>query len=299
MLNVLILAAGLGTRLRPLTTSLPKPLVSIVDDSILAHQIRLAKTLGPISLHVNAFYLAEMLKKEANLLGIDNVWVESPEILGTGGPLRRLYQEGVRGDLLVLNGDCYTSVNLPDFVVHSQKSGALVSLLGIEEPRINTLQVDSNSFLSGVKGSFGIESVIKTTFSGISWYKEEALSQILDTERHIVDYWRRLFGSNHKIFVDLSQKNALWVDMGTPLGLMKANLARLEELGVDSWVHPDHPLANSADFKARLHKSVVHSGAKIGAGAVLDHALLFDGAIVLENERVQNQIRGNGFTWDW
>lgn len=299
MLNVLILAAGLGTRLRPLTTSLPKPLVPIVDDSILAHQIRLAKTLGPISLHVNAFYLAEILKKEANRLGIEQVWVESPEILGTGGPLRRLYQEGVRGDLLVLNGDCYTGVDLSEFLANSKKSRALLSLLGVEEPRINSLQIGSDSILSGISGYFGIETSVKTTFSGISWYKEEALSQILDSERNIVDYWHRLFDSNQKIFVDLSQNKALWVDMGTPLGLIKANFARLAELGVDSWIHPDHPLVNSEEFKARLEHSVIHAEAKIGSGAILDHSLLFDGAVVLENEYVKNQIRGADFVWDW
>lgn len=294
MLNVLILAAGLGTRLRPLTSSLPKPLVPIVDQSILAHQTRLAKTLGSISLHVNAFYLAEILKKEANALGIQQVWVESPEILGTGGPLRRLYQEGVRGDLLVLNGDCYSQVDLLRFLSKSQASGASVSLLGVDEPRINTLKVDSCSFLCGVERSFGIESDIKATFSGISWYKEEALKEILDSERNIVNYWKRLNQLNQKIYVDLSQKTALWIDMGTPQGLLKANLARLEELHLDSWIDPHHPLAKE---KNQFYQSVVHQHAKVGSGAILKQAILFDGAEVSDHENVSNEIRGAGFSW--
>ena len=102
MINVLILAAGLGSRLRPLTTDLPKPLVPIVDQSILAHQLRLAKSLESISLHINAFYLAEKLKKEANALGIEHVWVESR----LGGPLRRLYQEGVRRSFSINRDYC-------------------------------------------------------------------------------------------------------------------------------------------------------------------------------------------------
>lgn len=295
MINVLILAAGLGSRLRPLTTDLPKPLVPIVDQSILAHQLRLAKSLESISLHINAFYLAEKLKKEANALGIEHVWVESPEILGTGGPLRRLYQEGVRGDLLVLNGDCYTEVHLAQFLSNSEASGAFISLLGIDEPKVNTLNIDSNSFLSGVANSFGDDSVEKATFSGISWYKEDALKEILDSERNVVHFWKRMNQLKNKIYVDLSQKKALWIDMGTPEGLMKANMARLNELGIDSWVDPLHPLAKQ---KNNFHQSVVHKHAKVALGAVLNRVILFDGAEVLENEVVSNQIRGDGFRWN-
>ena len=62
MLHVLILAAGLGTRLKPLTDSCPKPLVPVVDASILEHQVRFVKTLGDVTLHVNAHHLAEKLE---------------------------------------------------------------------------------------------------------------------------------------------------------------------------------------------------------------------------------------------
>ena len=62
-LNVLILAAGLGTRLRPLTNDMPKPLVPVVDASILDLQARKARLIGNIRLHANAHYLAEGLVK--------------------------------------------------------------------------------------------------------------------------------------------------------------------------------------------------------------------------------------------
>ena len=60
-LNVLILAAGLGTRLRPLTNDMPKPLVPVVDASILDLQARKARAIGNVRLHANAHYLAEQV----------------------------------------------------------------------------------------------------------------------------------------------------------------------------------------------------------------------------------------------
>jgi NDP-sugar pyrophosphorylase family protein len=91
------LAAGLGSRLRPLTLQMPKPLVPVVDASILAHQAHLARSIPNADLQVNAHYLADKLKIAAEKTGFSRVWMESPEILGTGGPLHRLYKEGFRG----------------------------------------------------------------------------------------------------------------------------------------------------------------------------------------------------------
>ena len=68
-LNVLILAAGLGTRLRPLTNDMPKPLVPVVDASILDLQARKARAIGNIRLHANAHYLADQVVAAGEKLG--------------------------------------------------------------------------------------------------------------------------------------------------------------------------------------------------------------------------------------
>lgn len=70
-LNVLILAAGLGTRLRPLTNDVPKPLVPVVDASILDLQARKARAIGNIRLHANAHYLADQVVAAGKTLGFE------------------------------------------------------------------------------------------------------------------------------------------------------------------------------------------------------------------------------------
>ena len=119
-LNVLILAAGLGTRLRPLTNDMPKPLVPVVDASILDLQARKARAIGHIRLHANAHYLADQVVAAGKKLGFEKVWVELPEILGTAGPLKRIYNEGYRGGLLIMNGDAYCNFDLTAFVRNAQ-----------------------------------------------------------------------------------------------------------------------------------------------------------------------------------
>ena len=155
-LNVLILAAGLGTRLRPLTEDMPKPLVPVVDKSILEIQALRARELGNVRLHANAHYLAEQVIAEGSRLGFEKVW-EEPEILGTAGPLKRIYNEGYRGGLLVMNGDAYCRFDLNAFMENARNSGCDVALLAVEFPQVNTFRVDGNGHLAGVVGRFGSE----------------------------------------------------------------------------------------------------------------------------------------------
>lgn len=277
-MNVLILAAGLGTRLRPLTSDVPKPLVPVVDASILEQQAVKANGIGNVRLHANAHYLAEQVVAEGKLLGFEKVWVE-PEILGTAGPLKRIYNEGYRGGLLIMNGDAYCSFDLKAFVENAKRTFASaqdgsapgVALLAVDFPKVNTFRVNKDGRLVGIAGRFGSEEGAAATFSGVSYYSDEALARIADGEFDIREFWKQEIAAGRPPFVDMSQMNATWIDMGSPEGLMAACRARLDELGVDSWT--DERVAVTRD-------SIVFAGATVGEG-----------------ETVENEIRGKGFSW--
>ena len=290
MMNVLILAAGLGTRLRPLTLDMPKPLVPVVDASVLELQAQKARQLGEVVLHVNAHYLADQVEAEAARLGFEKVWLE-PEILGTAGPLSRIYRAGYRGGLLVMNGDAYCQFDLARFVEAAVSAGADFALLGVDFPKVNTLRVDSRGRLSGVLKNFGESEGEAVTFSGVSWYSDAALSRMDAAEFNIVNFWKSEVDAGRPPFVDMSQKDALWIDMGSPEGLKRACDARREELGVDSWVEN----APSADL--RFVRSVVECIADIPADATITDSILYEGATVQPGESVVREIRGRGFCW--
>ncbi|MCQ2063673.1 MAG: NTP transferase domain-containing protein [Fibrobacter sp.] len=277
-LNVLILAAGLGTRLRPLTNEIPKPLVPVVDASILEQQANKARAIGDVCLHANAHYLYEQVVAEGERLGFEKVWVEQPEILGTAGPLKRIYNEGYRGGLLIMNGDAYCQFDLRRFVQNAQESGADVALLAVDFPKVNTFRVGENGRLAGVAGRFGSENGLPATFSGVSWYSDAALSRIRDGEFDIREFWKQEIAAGRAPFVDVSQLHSTWIDMGSPEGLMDACDARLNELG-------------------RSGESVVLPGVNVPESAKIKHSVLFAGAVVQENETVENEIRGKDFAW--
>lgn len=271
-LNVLILAAGLGTRLRPLTNDIPKPLVPVVDKSILEQQALKARAIGNVRLHANAHYLAEQVVAEGNRLGFEKVWVE-PEILGTAGPLKRIYNEGYRGGLLIMNGDAYCGFDLKTFVENAKKSGAGVALLAVDFPKVNTFRVSADGRLAGVAGRFDSEEGVPATFSGVSWYSDEALSRIKDGEFDIREFWKQEIATGRAPFVDMSQLHATWIDMGSPEGLWDACAARLQELNIT------HFKSDAVEIDAEKK------------------AVLFAGAEVAANEIVEKEIRGKEFAW--
>lgn len=277
-LNVLILAAGLGTRLRPLTSEIPKPLVRVYDKSILEIQIERAKSLGDVRLHANAHYLADQIVSEGERLGFEKVWVETPEILGTAGPLRRIYAAGYRGGLLIMNGDAYCNFDLGAFV-RNARNRCEAALLAVDFPKVNTFRVGADGCLAGVAGRFGADTGTAATFSGISWYSDEALSRIRDGEFDIREFWKQEIAAGRAPFVDMSQLHATWIDMGSPEGLMAAVEARLAECGHDK------------------NEAVVEPGVVIPDGVKIAHSVIFKGAEIQPGETIKNEIRGKGFKW--
>lgn len=294
-LNVLILAAGLGTRLRPLTEDMPKPLVPVVDKSILEIQAIRARELGPVRLHANAHYLAEQVIAEGARLGFEKVW-EEPEILGTAGPLKRIYNEGYRGGLLVMNGDAYCRFDLNKFMENARRDRCDVALLAVEFPQVNTFRVDGNGHLAGVAGRFGSEQGKPATFSGVSWYSDAALARIKNGEFDIREFWKQELAAGHPIYVDCSQMDATWIDMGSPAGLKAACDARLQELGLNSWAG-DHLHSTVQSRISKVGCSVVQNGVDLPEGVRVENSILFAGAAVQAGETVKDEIRGRGFSW--
>ena len=288
-MKAIIPAAGLGTRLRPLTNDVPKPLVPVVDASILDLQARKARAIGDVRLHANAHYLADQIVSEGKRLGFEKVWVETPEILGTAGPLRRIYAAGYRGGLLIMNGDAYCNFDLGAFMRNAQaayeagkadgSNRCEAALLAVDFPKVNTFRVGADGCLAGVAGRFGADTGTAATFSGISWYSDEALARIRDGEFDIREFWKQEIAAGRAPFVDMSQLHATWIDMGSPEGLMAAVEARLAECGRDK------------------NEAVVEPGVVIPDGVKIAHSVIFKGAEIQPGETIENEIRGKGFKW--
>lgn len=118
-LAALVLAAGRGERLRPLTDSVPKPLLDVGGRTLLdaaLDRVAMVVPLGPGNVAVNAHWLADQIVAAVGSRA--TVSVEEPEALGTAGAVGPLRQWLAGRDLLIVNGDAWyaEAVDVPGFV---------------------------------------------------------------------------------------------------------------------------------------------------------------------------------------
>jgi len=139
--RALVLGAGFGTRLKPLTEFVPKPVVPMLGRPLIGHPLIHLYAAGCHESWINAHHMADKLAArldawtQRRLLRMRlHYSVEAPEILGTGGALKRL--EGALtepgGPFLLLNGDSILDMDLPAlWAAHKESEGALATLLCI------------------------------------------------------------------------------------------------------------------------------------------------------------------------
>src|SRR5690606_18805147 len=113
----MVLAAGLGTRLRPLTERIPKPALPLLGSTLLEENLALVARLGIREVVVNAHHLApriaEVARRAAGRLGLVlHLSFEAPEALGTGGALVAARPLLDRETILVVNGDVLTDMDI-------------------------------------------------------------------------------------------------------------------------------------------------------------------------------------------
>lgn len=113
-MNAIIMAGGKGTRLRPLTDNLPKPLVKIIDKPVMEHIINLLKTHGITEIGVTLGYKAKDIKDyfgNGDKLGVSLKYFIEEEPLGTAGSVKNA-KDFVSDDFLIISGDAYTDIDL-------------------------------------------------------------------------------------------------------------------------------------------------------------------------------------------
>ena len=115
---VLLLAAGLGTRLQPLTDLLPKCLVPVQGYPLLFYWLEQIKTLGIRDCYVNLYYHGELVRQVIESSPYRD-WVKyivEPELLGTAGTVRAIYPEIEGRSLWLIHADNLSSANWPNFI---------------------------------------------------------------------------------------------------------------------------------------------------------------------------------------
>ena len=160
--RAMVLAAGLGTRLGPLTEERPKPLLPLLDLLLLHFPLLLLRQAGICEVTVNLHHLGDQIRARVGDgadLGLSVRYSEEkPRLLGTGGGIKRVRGRLEGGTFVVLNGDTLVDVDLPAVIAEHARSGAVATMLLAEaraERDFGVVRVDEASDVRDISGRMG------------------------------------------------------------------------------------------------------------------------------------------------
>lgn len=300
-LDCLILCAGKGERLRPLTDLCPKPLLPVCGTTIADRALAACEALGPVRKLANAHHLTEQILAWAEARSLDHVQVE-PVLLDTGAALARLAAEGeiLADHLLVHNGDILHDIDLSVPWKAHLDSGAAATLVVVDRPRVNTV-VERDGLFAGVLGhprgpSTAPADARRWTFSGIAFYRTRSISGNPDAPWSVKELWHDLLEHGRAIQVWSAPESALWDDLGTADDLGRAIQSEMRRRNLSYWIDPDADASPEAWIGPGC---AVEFGARVEPGARLENSVAFPGAEVLSGQILTNTLRNPAGDLPW
>jgi mannose-1-phosphate guanylyltransferase len=306
-LRALVLAAGLGTRLRPLTDSAPKPLLPVIGLPILGHTLQQLAAAGCEAAAINLHHRGGQIRERFgdSFAGMPLVYSEEPELLGTLGALHPLKSFLSGADMVILvNGDSLCRWPVKKLVRRyqtDQEKGAQATLLltatapvaqfggGVGIDRAGRIL----SFRPADEPIQG-EIVRRHVFAGAHVLNPRLLDRVGPGPSDIVrDLYMQMLRNGETLTSLVTTRP--WHDLGTPQRFLDASIdwARAgwpERLWRRAWVSPEAVIEPGATVR----RAAVEAGAKVGEGAQVERSVLMPGSRVGKGSVVRESILGFG-----
>lgn len=300
------MAAGYGTRLEPLTLSIPKPMMPVCNTPIMEHNLRILKEQGFIEAAANLHYYPKQIQEyfgHGEDFGIGLKYSFEEKLLGTAGGVRKMLDlfPGNRETSLIISSDALTDIDLKQAVSFHKEKKSLFTLLlyPVEDvEHFGVVITDKNN---------------RITFFQEKPKKEEARSNLVNTGIYIVepevlemipentfyDFAKNLFPillQKQLPFFGIQVKG-YWSDIGTLSQLKQANFDTL--LGRVKFGLPANQIKDQVFIgkNTRVEKgaqikgpTVIGDHCFIGANAQISQSLIFGGTTIKNNSQIVESI---------
>ncbi|HXR30876.1 MAG TPA: NDP-sugar synthase [Solirubrobacterales bacterium] len=320
-MQAIVLVGGKGTRLRPLTETVPKPALTLVDRPFLAHMIEWLARHGVSEVVLACGFLPDVLREalvgEEERAGVRIRYVVEPERRGTAGAIRFAADElgpDLEERFLALNGDVLTDLDLTALLRAHEASGARATL--------GLYPVEDSSAYGLVRSEDGgeVREFLEKTGERVAgeinagmYVLERSVLELIPPGEEVSierDVFPRLVGDGlHGLPLD-----GYWMDIGTPERYLEATWDILERR-VETQVEPTAPgmlvgtdveIAAGArvgpravigdncrlDPGAEVRDSVLLAGCRVGEGAMVSGSILAAGVEVADKAKADGVVAG-------
>lgn len=304
--KAMIMSAGVGSRLEPLTVSVPKPLIPIANKPVMDILFEKLKAINIVDVICNTYYLADSIieRYTKNSRGINFNYIKEENLSGTAGGLKKCQHFFNKGEtFLVLSADGLTDADLEKGIESHIKSGAIATI-GIKQipheevSHFGVVVTDENGFIKEFQEKPSVEEA-KSNFinTGIYIFNYEIFDFI--PENTFYDFAKNVFPELlAKNKINTFEINEYWTDIGT-LAQYKQSTKDL----FDGRCHFTHaPIINSGNGKyinngSEIPECTVFEGTstigqncKIGKNVKIIDSIIWDDVILEDNVTVKNSI---------
>jgi mannose-1-phosphate guanylyltransferase len=321
--QALVLAGGEGTRLRPLTLTTPKPVMPLAGRPFLSFMLDWLARHGADDVILSCGFMSDAVRRVLGDIydGMRLRYVVEDEPLGTGGPVRLAYDNGLLDErLLVLNGDVLTDMDLAAELEQHERAGARVTLALVavdETESYGVVPTDPEG---------RVEAFLEKTAGDVPTNRINAGAYVL--EREVVEAIPagRAVSFEREVFPALVgdglygwQAQGYWIDIGAPdryleatydllAGRVESELPPRDETGslvydgcLVSGAHigPQSVLGRhcSVGTDSTVERSVLHDRVRVEADCSIRESVLAEGVRVGEGARVEpGSLVGGGAT---
>jgi mannose-1-phosphate guanylyltransferase len=316
-----ILVGGEGTRLRPLTSTVPKPVVPLVDRPFISYMLEWLRKHGIDDVIMSCGFLATSVRNvlgDGAGLGIRLRFIEEPDPRGTAGAVK-LAEPMLDERFLMLNGDVLTDIDLTEQIAQHERTGAraTLALVPVADPTAYGLVVlkQDRSVRDFIEKPSS-DSVESNLISAGAYVLEREVLDLVAPDRNVSierEVWPLLLGDGLYGF----PSDSYWLDIGTParylqgtFDIIEGNVqtAVLERLGAD-WlaVHetaqvrgrviPPAVLGRGVDVAEGAHVgslAVLAADVSIGAGSTVERSVILNGSQIGEGCQLRDCIVAAG-----
>jgi NDP-sugar pyrophosphorylase family protein len=310
-LRALVLAAGRGERLRPLTATLPKPLLPVAGRPLLAWTLERLRAAGCEAVAINLHYLGERIRDlfGSSFRGMPLTYSPEPELLGTGGALAPLGDFFAPADrVIVINGDSLCRWPIEALLAAHAKRRPAATLLVHRKADLRAfgggVALEDDEIVAFRRGQLAdLAARRHLVFAGAQVLAPELLARIPEGPSDLVSaLYEPLLAEGAPIAAVATER--IWHDLGTPQRYLDGVLdwtfrgsSKAARVVKGAVVDPTAKLRrtiveNGAQVAAEsdLRSCIVMRGAKLGKGTHLIHCVVGPGADVTAGARAESTL---------
>lgn len=321
-MKAVVLAGGLGTRLHPLTISVPKPMVPVLNRPIMSYTVELLCRHNLKDVKALLYHQPDVIKnyfRDGSDFGVKMSYVEADKDLGTAGAVR-LASDG-KEPLLVISADLITDVDLSAAIAFHKKmrSQATIILTRVSNPlQYGIVITDKKGRVKKFLEKPSWSEVFSDTINAGIYILEPAVVELIPRDRPFdfsQDLFPLLLKKRKRLYGFIA--GGYWEDIGKLDDYSKASRELLSGAGKfkpegkklpnsNIWVGEGAVISSKADLQgmgvigggtivsdgAMLVDSTVGRGCKIGRGAYIRESILWDGAEVGAEARIERAVVG-------